>query len=109
MSLASAAQGLLDDTLNAYPQVTSLRHQRHRWTEPLRIAVAGRAGTGKSTLVNALVGDRVAPVAASGDGYTVWYQDGTSPRATAYPPDLDPYDLPLTITPDGPRLIQPAV
>jgi hypothetical protein len=103
MSLASAAQGLLDDTLNAYPQVTSLRHQRHRWTEPLRIAVAGRAGTGKSTLVNALVGDRVAPVAASGDGYTVWYQDGTSPRATAYPPDLDPYDLPLTITPDGPR------
>ena len=37
---------------------------RQRLGEPLRIAIAGRVGTGKSTLVNALLGLRVAPTAA---------------------------------------------
>ncbi|MDP9799618.1 hypothetical protein J2S43_008130 [Catenuloplanes nepalensis] len=101
--LAGTVQSLLDDTLAAYPRVATLRHQRHRWTEPLRVAVAGRAGTGKSTLVNALIGDRVAPVTPPGDTTTVWYQDGAGPRATAYPRDGEPFELPLTMTPDGPR------
>src|SRR3989440_2237981 len=34
---------------------------RRRLSEPLRVAIAGRVKSGKSTLVNALIGRRVAP------------------------------------------------
>src|SRR5215471_8727939 len=34
---------------------------RRRLSEPLRVAIAGRLKSGKSTLVNALIGRRVAP------------------------------------------------
>src|ERR671939_1261427 len=34
---------------------------RRRLGEPLRVAIAGRLKSGKSTLVNALIGRRVAP------------------------------------------------
>jgi hypothetical protein len=37
---------------------------RDRLSEPLRVAIAGRLKAGKSTLVNALIGRRVAPTAA---------------------------------------------
>src|ERR1044071_1071163 len=37
---------------------------RRRLDEPLRVAVAGRLKAGKSTLVNALIGRRVAPTGA---------------------------------------------
>jgi len=37
---------------------------RDRLGEPLRVAIAGRLKAGKSTLVNALIGRRVAPTAA---------------------------------------------
>src|SRR3982750_4786633 len=36
---------------------------RGRLGEPLRVAIAGRLKAGKSTLVNALIGRRVAPTA----------------------------------------------
>src|SRR5829696_3906008 len=39
-------------------QVTDVRR---RLGEPLRVAIAGRLKAGKSTLVNALIGRRVAP------------------------------------------------
>jgi len=38
-------------------------HVRDRLSEPLRVAIAGRLKAGKSTLVNALIGRRVAPTA----------------------------------------------
>lgn len=40
-----------------------VRQVRARLDEPLRVAVAGRLKAGKSTLVNALIGRRVAPTA----------------------------------------------
>lgn len=48
------------------PQVSAgtaagLRRVRARLAEPLQVAVAGRLKAGKSTLVNALIGRRVAP------------------------------------------------
>jgi hypothetical protein len=41
-----------------------VRQVRDRLDEPLRVAIAGRLKAGKSTLVNALIGRRVAPTAA---------------------------------------------
>ena len=40
-----------------------VRHIGDRLHEPLRVAIAGRLKAGKSTLVNALIGRRVAPTA----------------------------------------------
>jgi Dynamin family len=40
-----------------------VRHICERLGEPLRVAIAGRLKAGKSTLVNALIGRRVAPTA----------------------------------------------
>ena len=50
---------------------------RDRLDEPLRVAVAGRVKAGKSTLLNALVGERLAPTDAGECTRVVtWYQDG---------------------------------
>ncbi|MEV7626452.1 dynamin family protein [Actinoplanes sp. NPDC089786] len=46
------------------PEVAGqVRHVGGRLHEPLRVAIAGRLKAGKSTLVNALIGRRVAPTA----------------------------------------------
>src|SRR5215218_11302031 len=42
---------------------TQVEDVRRRLGEPLRVAIAGRLKSGKSTLVNALIGRRVAPTA----------------------------------------------
>ncbi len=50
-----------------------------RLMQPLRIAVVGRTNAGKSTLVNALIGARVAPTRATECTRVVtWYQYGAN-------------------------------
>jgi hypothetical protein len=50
--------------------------------EPLRLAVVGRVKAGKSTLVNALVGRRIAPTSAGECTRVVtWYRYGAPERA----------------------------
>ncbi|MDT9595042.1 dynamin family protein [Nocardioides zeae] len=52
---------------------------------PLRVAVVGRVKAGKSTLVNALVGRRVAPTAAGECTQVVtWYTYGSPDRAEVH-------------------------
>src|SRR6185312_17303875 len=90
-------RGLLHDAVAAYRQQPGaarlLARHLERLDEPLRVAVAGRLKAGKSTLLNALVGERLAPTDAGectryvtwytyGDGYDVWFetQDGGRTR-----------------------------
>lgn len=57
--------------------------QRHldRLDEPVRVAIAGRVKAGKSTLLNALVGEQIAPTDASESTRVVtWYRNGHTPR-----------------------------
>ena len=55
-----------------------LHDQLCRLDEPLRVAIAGKVKAGKSTLLNALVGEQVAPTDAGECTRVVtWYRDGT--------------------------------
>ncbi|MGH3587514.1 MAG: dynamin family protein, partial [Pseudonocardia sp.] len=73
-----------------------LRDQLARLDEPLRVAIAGKVKAGKSTLLNALVGDRVAPTDAGECTRVVtWYRDGPTPRIVMQPIDGAP--VPLTV------------
>lgn len=52
-----------------------------RMREPLRVAVAGRVKAGKSTLINALLGEELAPTDAGECTRVVtWYRHGTTYR-----------------------------
>ena len=54
--------------------------------EPLRVAIAGRLKAGKSTLLNALVGDHLAPTdAGECTSIVTWYRDGTTYRVVLEP------------------------
>jgi hypothetical protein len=90
--------GVLHRTLEVYrdsPQATGwLRWQADRIGGPLRIAVVGQQKTGKSTLLNALVGEHVAPLELGAGGpVTVWYLAGATPRATVFSPNAPPHEL----------------
>nr|WP_324194397.1 dynamin family protein [Nocardia blacklockiae] len=55
-----------------------------RLDQPLRVALAGQLKAGKSTLLNALAGQDIAPTDATECTRTVtWYRHGPTPRVTA--------------------------
>ncbi len=74
-----------------------LRGQLDRLDEPLRVAIAGKVKAGKSTLLNALVGEQIAPTDAGECTRVVtWYRDGRTPRVVMHPKDGAPSPLPVT-------------
>ena len=59
----------------------ALERFRERLGTPLRVALVGRVNAGKSTLVNALVGQRVAPTNETECTQVVtWYRFGAPAR-----------------------------
>jgi hypothetical protein len=93
-------RALLDDALELYgdrPEAAApLRAQRDRLDEPLRVALVGRVKAGKSTLLNALVGERLAPTDAGECTRVVtWYRDGPAPRVTLDLADGERRTLPV--------------
>jgi GTPase SAR1 family protein len=92
-TLDAKVWGLLNEALIVYrdsPRATGwLRNQLARFSEPVRVAVAGSPRIGKSTLVNALIGEEFTP----NNGFT-WYRDGVRARATVFTPS-GPQDVPV--------------
>ncbi|RQX13126.1 hypothetical protein DDE19_26705 [Micromonospora ureilytica] len=105
--LDEAAWGLLHQAIELYQDnpraVAELRHQVARLEQPLRIAVVGPWRSGKSTVLNALMGEEVAPVERA-DGAFTWYEDGAAPHATAYPVGQPPQELAVVKSATGLRV-----
>ncbi|GAA4257297.1 hypothetical protein [Dactylosporangium darangshiense] len=110
--LLESVRALMGEALYAYrdsPRAANwLREHLERVDGPLRLAVTGPEGAGKSTLVNVLVGEDVAPVRAGLSGLggrpLVWYQDGPAPRVTVYPTQGPAHELTAARSGDGLRL-----
>ncbi len=99
-SLSVTVRGVLRRAADVYrdqPRTAQwLRHQLDRLDEPLRVAIAGKVKAGKSTLLNALVGEQIAPTDAGECTRVVtWYRDGPSPKIVMDPKEGPPRQLPV--------------
>ena len=98
LNLGNAVRGLMQQAIQVYgdsPQAVGwLRMHLARFEEPLRVAIAGKVKAGKSTLLNALVGEAVAPTdAGECTRIVTWYQDGHAPRVMMHPRGGQPSQL----------------
>lgn len=97
--LSASVWDLLTDALEAYRDSPAaaewLGYHMTRFFEPLRIAVTGPARCGKSTVVNAIVGEQIAPVQAAGVQVLTWYSGGDEPAATVYAADDSAHEVPV--------------
>ena len=93
----------LDETLDGLPAGevrAGLETVRASLDEPLRVAVAGRVSSGKSTLVNALLRQRAAPTGVGECTKIVcWYRHGVPERVEVRMRSGETRRLPLT--PEG--------
>jgi len=94
MSTSDQVRAILGGTIQAYRSDPAYRHRPdvfyeldrigRRLNEPIRIALAGTLKAGKSTLVNALVGENIAPTdATEATRIVTWFRHGPTPRVTA--------------------------
>jgi replication fork clamp-binding protein CrfC len=94
VSTSDQVRAILSGTIQAYRSEPAY-HQRPdvfheldrigaRLNEPIRIALAGTLKAGKSTLVNALVGEDIAPTdATEATRIVTWFRHGPTPKVTA--------------------------
>ncbi|GAB4589685.1 dynamin family protein [Nocardia sp. IFM 10818] len=90
--LGPETRGLVAAARRAFAQQPGVRAHleecARRLDQPLRVALAGQLKAGKSTLLNALVGQDIAPTDATECTRLVtWYRHGAAPRVTAYSMD----------------------
>lgn len=94
MSAADHVRAILAGATRAYQEepyyrsnpeaLVELERIAARLSQPIRIALAGTLKAGKSTLVNALVGETIAPTDATESTRIVtWFRHGATPRVTA--------------------------
>ena len=91
--LLDRASDLYDSNLDA---MASIEELRQRLDEPLRVALVGSVKAGKSTLLNALLGEHLAPTDARECTKVVtWYRHGTTPSVQAMHTEQGVVGLPL--------------
>lgn len=94
MSTSDQVRAILGGTIRAYQRDPSFRQRPdvhneldrigRRLNQPIRIALAGTLKAGKSTLVNALVGENIAPTdATEATRIVTWFRHGPTPKVTA--------------------------
>ncbi|WP_135451955.1 dynamin-like GTPase family protein [Mycobacterium sp. DL99] len=118
MSTADQVRSILSGTIKAYRGDPAYRNRPdvyneldrigRRLNQPIRIALAGTLKAGKSTLVNALVGEDIAPTdATEATRIVTWFRHGPTPKVTAnhrggrranVPIARDPHDRGLTFS-----------
>lgn len=83
--LLAAASELYTDQPDARVRIEAVQA---RLDAPLRVAIAGKVKAGKSTLLNALVGERLAPTdEGECTRIVTWYNDGHTYQVTGYGAD----------------------
>lgn len=100
-NLSGTARRLLQRAIAAYrdsPETQRwLRAELERIDAPLHVAIVGKVKAGKSTLLNAMVGEMVAATDATECTKLVtWYQYANTPRLTLYPKQGAPRPLPAS-------------
>ena len=97
MTLMDRTRKVLALALDVYrgtPYAGRLAGLHERLDQPLRVAVAGRVKAGKSTLLNALVGERLAPTdAGECTRIVTWYEDGHTYQVRAHLDNAAPRQL----------------
>ena len=94
MSTSDQVRAILGGTVRAYQGEPAYRQRAdvfdeldrigRRLNQPIRIALAGTLKAGKSTLVNALVGENIAPTdATEATRIVTWFRHGPTPKVTA--------------------------
>ncbi len=94
MSTSDRVRAILGGTVAAYRSDPAYRDRPdllneldwigRRLNQPIRIALAGTLKAGKSTLVNALVGEDIAPTdATEATRIVTWFHNGPTPKVTA--------------------------
>lgn len=94
MTLLDDTQAILDQAAQVFtgtPRRAEVDALSARLAEPLRVAIAGKVKAGKSTLLNALVGELLAPTDTGECTKVVtWYRDGHTYRVMVHPADGSP-------------------
>src|SRR5258707_4161410 len=93
MSTSDQVRAILGGTIQAYRNDPAYRNRPdvhnelerigYRLNQPIRVALAGTLKAGKSTLVNALVGEDIAPTdATEATRIVTWFRHGPIPKVT---------------------------
>lgn len=103
-SLTEAIDQLCSDAIDSLSGEDAARVEavRSRLASPLRVAITGRIKAGKSTLLNALVGERLAATGASECTRLVsWYRYAPSYQVRAFDRDGRVWNPPFRKTENG--------
>src|SRR5690606_15913090 len=89
-TIEDAVAGLVEEATEAYADdpdaLAILDGFRERLRDPLRVALVGMVKAGKSTLINALIGEEIAPTdTGECTKIVTWYRHGDIRRVTLHP------------------------
>src|SRR5689334_6875305 len=96
--LSAAILAVIDQAQQSAPtdkDRSQLDEIRARLDGPIRLAIAGKVKAGKSTLLNALLGEELAPTdAGECTRILTWYRYSDRPFALLHPHDEEPVERP---------------